>query len=157
VENKLNLHCKKYLNNCKFIIDNIYNEKNQINYIAEWLKRNSIHRKYYIPSEIKIKHFRKIIEKKGIEYKEYGNYIILTKYKYKKKFFILKKEIEKQKKYSIGKKKNVIKNAKINKIRKDFNLTLYDGVDHNSFYDTDNFINDEIKKYKSIIYKLSKT
>ena len=45
----------------------------------------------------------------------------------------------------------------IERFRKDFQLTKSDGIDNTTFFYEEKFIQDEIFKYKSIIYRLSKT
>lgn len=45
----------------------------------------------------------------------------------------------------------------IDKFRKDFLLTKSDGIDNTSFFYEDKFIQNELFKYKQIIYRLSKT
>lgn len=52
---------------------------------------------------------------------------------------------------------NSIRKSIVDNIRKDFNVRFVDGVDNLSFYDKKHELNDEIKSYKYIIYKLSKT
>lgn len=156
VNDKLEKHSRKYYPSYK-PKDKEWNDDQKIHYIAFWVQKNSFKKYYYTGSELKIKDFKRILVNRDIEYKEDGIYIELTKYKGKKKFFSFSKEPEIRKKYKIGKKKNVIKKYMIERFRKDFQLTKSDGIDNSSFFHEDRFIQDEIFKYKSIIYRLSKT
>lgn len=155
VEDKLHKHYLKYKNQYNSFKFNILDEEINFKYLAFWLKKNTISRLKYVACEMKINDFRRIIESKDIEYKESGKQIVLTKYR--KKLFGLAKEVEIKHKYTIGKFKNTIKKKLIEKIRKDFNLSSSDGIDSVLFYNEDTFIQDELYKYKSLIYRLSKT
>lgn len=156
VENKLLIHSKKFYNSYKDNNLNEWSDDQNIEYIAFWLRSNSIKKQFYIGNDLKIKDFKKILEFKNIEYKETGKDIILTKYE-KTGFLGLKKKPVIRKKYHIGKTKLRIKKFILEKFRKDFHLTKSDGFDNVSFYYEDNFLEEEIIKYKSIIYRLSKT
>tara|TARA_R110001592_G_scaffold51704_4_gene158894 strand:+ start:99 stop:947 length:849 start_codon:yes stop_codon:yes gene_type:complete len=155
VQDLLEKHARKYYPNYKPEDPN-WDDDQKINYLAFWLQKNSFKKYYYTANELKIKDFKKILENHDIEYKEDGVYIELTKYK-ERKFLFFKKEPLIRKKYKIGKKKNVIKKFMIERFRKDFQLTKSDGIDNTTFFYEEKFIQDEIFKYKSIIYRLSKT
>ena len=66
-------------------------------------------------------------------------------------------KIIKKKSYSLGNKRTDVVKPVLISIRKDFNLTKSDGVDDTFFYDENAFLDSEIKAYKRIIYRLSKT
>lgn len=130
-----------------------------IEYIAYWIKKNSMPKSLYIGQFLKINTLKNILKNKNILYSEEGKHIILTEIQAKKifRFLTYEEKVVKRKKYLIGKRKEKIKKSILDKIRKDFNLTRSDGVDNVAFYDDKNIIDEEIKKYKSIIYRLSKT
>jgi prophage maintenance system killer protein len=155
VKDTLERHSRKYYPAYK-AEDKGWNDDQKIHYLAYWVQKNSLKKFYYTGNELRIKDFKKILEKYDLEYKEVGVYIQLTKYKERKLFFLSKEPLI-RKKYKIGKQKNIIKRIMINRFRKDFLLTRSDGIDNTSFFYEDKFIQDEIFKYKSIIYRLSKT
>jgi len=152
-------HAKRYTPEYK----NIENSKKDIDelieYIAYWIKKNSMPKSLYIGQFLKINTLKNILKNKNILYSEEGRHIVLTEKKAKKIFGILTydEKVIKRKKYLIGKRKEKIKKSILDRIRKDFNLTRSDGVDNVAFYDDKNIMDEEIKKYKSIIYRLSKT
>ncbi|MFK5878285.1 MAG: Fic family protein [Flavobacteriaceae bacterium] len=155
VENQLRNHARKHQKNYENIVTLNWSDDMNIDYLAYWLRLNSLKKYNYTGIDLKIRDFKKILEKKEIEYKEEGRNIILTKYK--RGFLGLLKKPMIRKKYLIGTKKLKIRKFILEKFRKDFNLTKSDGIDNVSFYDESSFLNEEIIKYKSIIYRLSKT
>lgn len=153
----LNEHSKIYSQSYKDE-DVTWDMDGNIGYLAFWIKQNSMPKSLYIAQQLKTKTLKSILNQKGIQYKEEGKYIVLEIVKPKKLLGIkYDEEVVKRKKYFIGKRKEKIKKSKLDKIRKDFNLTRSDGVDNVAFYDDKNIIDEEIKKYKQIIYRLSKT
>jgi hypothetical protein len=136
-----------------------WNDDDNVEYISFWLRRNSMPKKLYVGNYIKIKTLKRILALNNIQYSEEGRYIILRIIEAKKFLGIIKYDdvVKVSNRYHIGKHKEKIKKSIIDRIRKDFNLTRSHGVDNVSFYDEENVLDEEIKKYKSIIYRLSKT
>lgn len=152
-------HANKYNSEYKNLKNSNKEIDELIEYIAYWIKKHSMPKSLYIGQFLKINTLKNILKNKNILYSEEGKHIILTEIQAKKifRFLTYEEKVVKRKKYLIGKRKEKIKKSILDKIRKDFNLTRSDGVDNVAFYDDKNIIDEEIKKYKSIIYRLSKT
>lgn len=149
------IYCKDFDLNVK---EN-WDDDDSVEYISFWLRKNSMPKKLYVGNNIKIKTLKKILSLHNIDYSEEGRYIVLRIIEEKKFLGLIKYDdvVKVSKRYHIGKHKEKVKKSIIDKIRKDFNLTRSHGVDNVSFYDEENVLDEEIKKYKSIIYRLSKT
>ncbi|HAT63310.1 MAG TPA: hypothetical protein DCS66_01745 [Flavobacteriaceae bacterium] len=158
-ENILSSHSKEYYEDFKLNDQKNWSDDNNIEYISFWLKKNAIPKKKYIGEKIKFASFKKILDSYGLKYKLEGKHLIIEKVEKKKLFGVIHYDniTLKKSKYFIGKKPNYVKRKVINEFRRDFGLTKNFGVDNVSFYDEENVVDEEIKKYKTLIYRLSKT
>lgn len=158
-DNSLNEHSRQYYKN-------FYNryrkakwtDETAIDYLAFWLNASTVHKNTSKKNNsIKIQEFRQIIESKGLEFEQNGTRITITKKLEKtilQKIFGVSKSFKKT--YNL----HTLKDVKLGfceQIRKDFDLTMLDGVDNVSFYDDNNFLNEQVVLYKRIIYRLAKT
>lgn len=154
--NDLFLHAKSFLPNFfKVNYNREWNQETDILYMAYWLKNNTEHKSRKIKQKtISISELSGILTMKNLDLAFSGKYLTINK---KQSFF---QSLLNKKGY---KKEYIIKDAKsislnmVEQIREDFSLSFHDGVDNVSFYNNDDILNEEIKSYKKIIYKLSKT
>lgn len=130
----------------------------QIDFISYWIKHNSVSKKFHIKNKVKISKLKSLLKKKGVELERNGSRIKVFKEVDTKilGFKFSKKRIN-EKEYSLGNSTREIGGPTLNYLRRDFSLTLKDGVDNNQFYDDEHFFDEEINAYKKIIYQLSKT
>lgn len=139
----------------------IWTVEEEITYIALWLQEFSISKNIQTKFRMKIGELKKILESKGLKV-EYvnGTMIKVISYEEKKILFGLatRQVVVKERIYKLGTKRYIeVKKEIIDLIRQDFNLKISDGIDNVSFYDDENFIDEQLKVYKSLIYRLSKT
>jgi hypothetical protein len=99
-----------------------------------------------------------VLTNKGVKLVQKGCHIEVFTEKENKFLGIFPRKTTLMKKtYTLGNNRTCINRETLNALRKDFNLTLSDGIDDTFFYDDDAFLDSEIKTYKKIIYQLSKT
>jgi prophage maintenance system killer protein len=154
--NTMAIHAKKY--NPKYFkklgrkVE--WNSDIVVDYLAYWLRHNTVSKVQKIKSKtLAINDLKSILGKKNLNVDYDGKFLKVSK---EKSFFqniFGHKSLTKS--YTIKNNKEVNFGI-IETIRRDFELTHIDGVDNVTFYDTENFINDEIRQYKKIIYKLAK-
>ena len=110
---------------------------------------------------MKINDLKKILEKKKIYLEVINNGVIkLYQTETRKSFLGLSTTTHRinEKTYTLGNSKlSEISKGTVDRVRKDFNLTISDGFDNITFYDDGNFIDEQMTIYKGIIYRLSKT
>lgn len=125
-----------------------------VDYVAFWLRHNTVSKVQKIKSKtININELKNILNKKNLFVEFDGKFLKISKEKnFIQNLFGHKSQT---KTYTIKDNKEVSFGI-IETIRKDFELAHIDGVDNVTFYDTENFINDEIRQYKRIIYRLAK-
>lgn len=129
-----------------------------IRYIGFWIKKNSKPKQTTLKGEMKISDLKKILANKGIELDLNGsNLEVYIKKQHKFLGFKLSTTIVNKKKYSIGNNRSSIGKGTLTALRRDFKLTKADGVDNTFFYNEDSFLDFEIKTFKKLIYRLSKT
>lgn len=130
-----------------------------IDILAQWLRKNSEFKNVTIKTKIRIQQIKAMLEPKGIFMELNGTWLKTYQIKEKTIFGIIKTKTERVniRTYGIGNSMSEVGIKVINQIRKDYCLTQKDGFDNNSFYDDDNFIDEEMVTYKKIIYKLSQT
>lgn len=130
----------------------------QIRFISYWIKKNGAPKSCTIKGEVKISVLKKVLNNKGIKIEQSGSNLDVF-VEGESKFLGIKfgVKIIKKKSYSLGNKRTDVIKPVLISIRKDFNLTKSDGVDDTFFYDENAFLDSEIKAYKRIIYRLSKT
>jgi death-on-curing protein len=131
----------------------------EINFISFWIKKNSISKKLCLKSKVKVAKLKTILKSKGIQLEKNGTKIKVFKEVDSKVIGIIKVGTKRvhEREYSLGNSLTEIEGATLKKLRRDFKLTLNDGVDNIHFYDDEFFLDEEIKAYKKIIYRLSKT
>lgn len=130
----------------------------QIRFLALWIKKNSSPKSKTIKGDVKISTLRKVLTNKNIKLNQQGSSIEV--YIEKENVFLgigLGTKIQNRKTYNLGHNKTHIAKSTLQQLRKDFKLTKAEGIDDTFFYDDDAFLDSEIKAYKSIIYRLSKT
>jgi death-on-curing protein len=156
--NNLKLHAtkyykkdyKKYLENWNSNNDN----EETLKYLGFWIKQNSVNKNNFIKNELKIIELKRIVESKHLIFSQFGAKIKIEKdVPFLKKVFGTKTH---SKEYSLGNTLTTVKKEIIKNIRKDFDLSDENGFDNASFYSED-FIDEEIRNYKVILNKLSKT
>ncbi len=129
-----------------------------IRYVGFWIKKNSRPKQTTLKGEVKLSDLKKILSNKGIELNVNGSN--LEVYIEKENSFLgfkLSPKIINKKRYSLGNNRSTIGKGTLNALRRDFNLTKADGVDNTFFYNEDSFLDLEMKTYKRLIYRLSKT
>jgi death-on-curing family protein len=131
-----------------------WSPENAIDYIAYWLRHNTVSKTTKLKSRtITLNQLKSILNKKNLTVEFDGKFLKITTQKtflqnlFGHKSYSKTYNIKDNKEVSFG----IIEN-----IRKDFELSHIDGVDNVTFYDTENFLNDEIRQYKRIIYRLAK-
>ena len=130
----------------------------KIRFIAFWIKKNSCPKAHTIKGDVKISVLRNVLTNKGVKLVQKGCHIEVFTEKENKFLGIFPRKTTLMKKtYTLGNNRTCINRETLNALRKDFNLTLSDGIDDTFFYDDDAFLDSEIKTYKKIIYQLSKT
>lgn len=138
--------------------DNNWSVDTVIRYIGFWIKKNSKPKQTTMKGEIKISDLKKFLENKGIKLSLNGSNLEAYIEKENKFLgFTLSSKIVNKKKYSLGNNRSTIGKGTLNALRKDFNLTKADGIDNTFFYNDDSFLDFEIKTYKRLIYRLSKS
>ncbi len=130
----------------------------EISFISYWIRSNSISKNCEIKNKVKISKLKELLVVKGIKIEQSG--VKIKVYSERESNFLgIKIGIKKvnEREYTIGNSITEVSNNTLKKLRKDFNLRISDGVDNLSFYDDESFLDEEIKNYKKIIYRLSKT
>lgn len=122
--------------------------------ISKYFRKLSIKKDKYIRKYIPYKELIQILKNHKIDIQVNGNHIKLTKYNY-----VLGVRVTKQKirNFTINQNKEQVSIGLLNSIRNEFELKKDDGFDSSSLYTSDNFINNEITKFKKLIYRLAKT
>lgn len=127
----------------------------EIDYIAYWLRQSSESKLSKVKqARISLGDLKAMLEKKGCTFEQTRTNIEISW-----RPNLLQSLLGKNPKHF----KMRVPNGKfltlnyIEHIRKEFDLSLNDGVDNVSFYDDENFLSQEIVSYKKIIYKLAKT
>jgi death-on-curing family protein len=151
-----NFH-QKFLKSVKFsnraITD--WTTEVEIRYIASWLKDHTEHKSRKIKFKtIAVSELQDVLRSKGLHTAFDGKFLKISKPNSKLEDLLFRKPYRKI--YTIKKIKNIPLNI-VEDIRRDFNLSILDGVDNNSFYNDENLLSEEIISYKKIIYKLAKT
>ena len=130
----------------------------QIKFLGLWIKKNSFPKSTTIKGEVKLSHLRKVLINKRIEMNVQGAQLEVFIRKENKFLGLgIGTRIQNKKSYSLGGNRSTIGKGTLKVLRRDFKLTKADGIDDTFFYDDDAFLDSEIKTYKSIIYRLSKT
>ncbi|MGO2102900.1 MULTISPECIES: type II toxin-antitoxin system death-on-curing family toxin [Psychroflexus] len=156
---------KKYRKKYSFIRSKTEKKNNEnwelntvIRYIGFWIKKNSKPKQTTLKGEVKISDLKKILVNKGIKLNLNGsNLEVYIEKENKFLGFKLSPKIVNKKKYSIGNNRSSIGKGTLKALRRDFKLTKADGVDNTFFYNEDSFLDFEIKTFKKLIYRLSKT
>lgn len=134
--------------------DTDWDIEKDIRCMAFWIKKNSAPRSKTLKGEIKVSTLKKTLQSKNIEVEQKGNKIEV--YVKENSFFRKILSSTNKRSYTLLNKTEISK-GQLSKLRKEFGLTMSDGIDNTFFYDDDVFLDSEIKTYKTIIYKLSKT
>lgn len=152
--NKYNKTRKKKIDHYTF-----WSIDEEIDFMASWLKEKSQPKTREVKSNIKISKLRKILESKGLTSETIGSKIRIYEQKNAGLLGLLtgKKIKSNEKEYSLGGNLTEVPLGVLKRIRKDYSLTRNNGVDNVAFYDDMHFIENEIRIYKQIIYRLSKT
>jgi len=154
-------HRKKY----SFILKKEERKKHEwetdteIRFLAHWIKKNTSPKSNTIKGEIKISDLKRYLENKGVSIEQNGANIEVFIEKENKFLGFIPFGARKVnvRKYSIGNNKTFIGKDTLKYLRRDFKLTHADGIDDAFLYDDEAFLDSEIKAYKKIIYRLSKT
>ncbi|MCH2032276.1 MAG: type II toxin-antitoxin system death-on-curing family toxin [Tenacibaculum sp.] len=130
-----------------------------VKYMALWIKRNAKPKRKTFKGEIKISDLKKCLNDKDIMLVQNGSKLEIFIEKENKFLGLFPIGTKKSniKRYSLGNNRSSINKQILDKIRKDFNLTKSDGIDETFFYNEDSLLDFEIKTYKKLIYRLSKT
>lgn len=130
----------------------------QVRFMAFWIKKNAKPKKNTFKGEVKLSHLKKMLDNKQIILEQSGSNVEVY-IEEENKFLGIPLGTKKtnRKQYSIGNNRTSIEKTTLNKLRKDFKLTKADGVDDTFFYSEDCFLDFEIKTFKGLIYRLSKT
>jgi death-on-curing family protein len=136
-----------------------WNAEDEVQYIGFWLKESTVSKNIQLKYKVKLTDLRRILEPKGIIMETNGNHIILKTVETKKLWFGLstKNITVKQKEYNLGNSISEINQELVAQIRREFNLTISDGIDNIAFYDEKGFLDEQIINHKKLIYRLSKT
>lgn len=136
----------------------IWDLDTKIKYLALWIRKNARPKKTTLKGDVKVSDLKRFLENKGIKLEQRGTSIEVYSEKENKFLGIPwgSKKIN-QKKYSLGNNRTMIGKGTLGTLRKDFNLTKADGIDNTFFYNEGSFLDFEIKTYKRLIYRLSKT
>lgn len=134
----------------------------EVNYISMWLNINTISKHTHPKFTIKLNDLKKVLNSKGIivEQVNNGKIRIVQQKEQKGGFLGLSTRLVNfyEKIYTLGNNKlSEVKKEVVDLIRQDFNLKISDGFDNVSFYDDESFIDEEMAKFKKLIYRLSKT
>lgn len=129
-----------------------------IRYMALWIKKNARPKKTTFKGDVKVSDLKRFLDNKGIKLEQNGSNLEI--YIVKENNFLgipLGSKKTHSRKYSLGNNRTMIGLGLLKLIRRDFNLTKSDGIDNTFFYNDDAFLDHEIKTYKKLIYRLSKT
>lgn len=137
----------------------IWDIDTKIKYMGIWIRKNAKPKKHTFKGEVKISDLKKFLQNKGIKLNQNGSSLEVFIEKANKflGIFPTAPKIISHKKYSLGNNRSTIDYRTLSKVRKDFKLTKADGIDNTFFYNEDSFLDFEIKTYKRLIYRLSKT
>lgn len=154
------LNAKKIYRQVKKDKKNEWTDEDKISFMEKWIQQNSVSKNRIIKHRIKISTLKKFLNSKRIFLEQTGTFI-KTHQEEKRKIVgglltVGKKRIN-EKKYGVGASMTDVNKKVIANIRKDYNLTLGDGVDNVAFYDDKSFLDEEMLIYKKLIYRLSKT
>ena len=140
-----------------------WQSEDEINYIGYWLANKTISKDSIVPKRsIKFSELKNLLELKGLTVEQGSNTRIFTVFAIKEEriFWGLSTRTKRvnERSYKIGKQKlSEVSKEVVDLIRQDFNLKISDGIDNNSFYDPEAYIDEQMKVYKGLIYRLSKT
>ena len=156
-------HRKKYTfiqSKTERVVDK-WDTDTMVRYMGFWIKKNSQAKMTTLRGEFRLSALKKVLINKGINVHQQGSIIELyieEPIKYLR-FFTFKgaKKTTKKRRYNIGNNRTSIGIGTLNIIRRDFNLTKADGVDNSFFYDEQALLDYEVKTFKELIYRLSKT
>lgn len=159
------LFLKKYRKKNYYVIPSKKSKNNtewdddtNINFMQVWIKNNSSPKTNTLKGDLKISTLKNILKNKNIVLEQNGS--VIEVFIEKENTFLgigIGKKKQNLKKYSLGNSRNSVNKNILTNLRKDFSLTKAHGVDNTFFYDDDAFLDQEIKAYKSIIYRLSKS
>lgn len=138
---------------------NVWSDEMVIDILSQWIRRNSEYKNVTVKTKIKLQQIREMLEAKNIFMEVNGTWLTLFQKK-EKRFWGLgtgKFDRINVRTYGLGNSMSEVGIKVINQIRKDYCLTQKDGFDNNAFYDREEFIDQEMVTYKTIIYKLSQT
>ncbi|MFD0964285.1 type II toxin-antitoxin system death-on-curing family toxin [Pseudofulvibacter geojedonensis] len=129
-----------------------------VSYMAFWIKRNSKPKQTTLKGEIKISELKKLLNSKNIKLEQKGDKLEIYKEKEKSVlgFTYSLKKVNKRR-YNLKGNLVSVNLVTLGKIRREFQLTKADGIDHTFFYTEEALLDSEIKTYKELIYRLSKT
>ena len=139
-------------------IEDPWDDDTNINFMQVWIKNNSTPQSNTFKGSIKVSTLKRVLANKNIFLEQRGNSIEV--YLEKENTFLglgFGKKKQNIRMYSLGDNSTNIDKQTLQTIRREFKLTKSDGVDNEFFYDEEAFLDEEIKAYKSIIYRLSKT
>jgi death-on-curing family protein len=122
--------------------------------IAKFIKSFSIQKNSQIKRFITLKDLKESLKLAGLEIEVKGNSIEI--YKLSSMFLGFSAKKKNRKTYTISSNKNEVSYKVINSIRRDYGLTKVQGVDYTSFLNAKDFLDNEIKNYKTLIYRLAK-
>ncbi len=137
----------------------VWDVDTKVRFMAFWIKKNAKPKKSTFKGEVKISHLKNILSNKQIILEQNGSNLDIFVERENKFLGLIpfpNKKINK-KRYSIGNNRSTIGKSTLKILRRDFNLTKADGIDDTFFYSEDCFLDFEIKTYKGLIYRLSKT
>lgn len=130
----------------------------EIGFITFWIQQNAINRNKVSRGSIKISELKDILRSKGIYVEQKGTRIIIYRLNVKKVLgIIIENQRLNEREYSLGGSMTEINSQLLAKIRKAYCLTEGDGVDYMMFEDDKSNLDEELRQYKKLIYRLGKT
>lgn len=139
-----------------------WNPEEEILYLSYWIKESSVSKNNFIPKfRMKLSELKEILESKNlfVEHTNSGSITIYGQEDKKVMLGLSTKTVRiNEKSYTLGTSKlSEVNKEVVDQIRQDFNLKISDGFDNVAFYDSDNFIDEQMSIYKGLIYRLSRT
>lgn len=131
----------------------------EVDFLSKWIKKNSRPKTNTIKGDLKVSVLKNLLNNKNISVDQDGSTLKVFIEKENKFLGVIPLGSRKLnvKQYALGKNKSYIGKGTLAILRRDFNLTKAEGIDDTFFYDDEAFLDSEIKAYKQIIYRLSKT
>lgn len=148
------------IRNCIKIIKKIkWTDSITIEFMAAWFRKITVAKNMSIKNKLKVQHLKDVLEKKGIQVEQNGTWLNLFKLREKKLLGIIPNGYERydERRYGMGNSLTEVTLKLRAQIRRDYCLTVNDGLDNQSFYDAESFMDHEMVTYKKIIYRLSQT